>query len=138
MAVVRLLLDSGASLNERSPFGLTPLQTALRLGFDEISRVLLRSGAKLMGGEAVDAIRGENGELLDYLLEHGTAIGDKRPDGWSPLDAAFLTGNNQLIKTVLDLQPHEYHPVEVCAAVCGIARKKESIDRTGTLQLFNR
>ena len=69
--IVRLLLDRGAPLEARSPFGHTPLMMAARYGTEASVELLLARGAspKLRTEEQMDAIELARLSGRDFLVE---------------------------------------------------------------------
>jgi ankyrin repeat protein len=72
LALVQLLHNEhGASLDDKSAYGLTPVQTAIRHSFDNIVKFLIYYRVKLEGREVYDAIITERPDkLIEYLKSH--------------------------------------------------------------------
>jgi ankyrin repeat protein len=124
LALVQLFHDEhGASLDDKSAYGLTPVQTAIRHGFDDIVKFLIDYGAKLEGREVYDAIIAERpDELIEYLKSHQATSGQEVINRYcrDALSKAFATGKEKTITQALLLWPHRYEPIALCAAVAGI------------------
>ena len=99
--------------NAPSVDGSTPLQAALRPishyhGTEEknrcidIAQKLLAAGAKLVGGEAIEAIKLGDWELVQAICDRNQAnLGTKHPNETTPLQAAVINGDLLMIDQVI-------------------------------------
>jgi ankyrin repeat protein len=89
-ATVKVLLDAGANINERSIFGWTPLLFAARQGQSDSIRTLVAAGANVNDtlpdktSALVTAIQGLNYEAANVLLELGVDP-HANGQGWTAL-----------------------------------------------------
>lgn len=78
LAQVKALLDKGAGVNSKSPYGSTPLFFACDRGYVEVARLLIERGADVnvkdtfYGATALTwAMQNNHPEVLRLLLDHG-------------------------------------------------------------------
>ncbi|KAK1762337.1 ankyrin repeat-containing domain protein [Phialemonium atrogriseum] len=90
--VIHALLDRGADPNDKGLDGLTALQAAISAGQEEIATILLRSGAKLCGGEMYLAVNAGQRKMVEALLERGSSLKDTSLTGSTLLEAACNSG----------------------------------------------
>ena len=89
-ATVKLLLDAGAQINDRSLFGWTPLLFAARQGQIDTIKALVAGGANVNDtlpdktSALVTAIQGLNYEAAQVLLENGVDP-NASGQGWTAL-----------------------------------------------------
>ncbi|RSL70436.1 hypothetical protein CEP53_001860 [Fusarium sp. AF-6] len=125
---LQVALALGGSPDEQGPSGKSALQAALTgnyeshgLKFDsrrsKIAQVLLKSGAKLSGGEVVWAIRHLDVELLTLLASSIQSFQDTDGSGTSALEAAICSRDPNVLKQVLPSYTGHYDPGSLCAAV---------------------
>ncbi|RSL42639.1 hypothetical protein CEP54_015408 [Fusarium duplospermum] len=121
-------LARDGTLDKQDSSGESALQAAfagfcngLGMGFTqrrvEIVKFLLKSGAKLSGGEVVSAIRCKDVELFTLLTSSRKSFQDNDGSGMSALEAAILSGHPTLIEQVLPSYADHYDPGSLCAAV---------------------
>jgi Ankyrin repeats (3 copies) len=103
LPAVKALLDKGADVNAKSPYGSTPLFFACDRGHTEIIKLLLDRGADVNVEDTFYhataltwAIEKKRIEIVKILLDHGA----KSPA--SVLMSAIQEGNPQLAKVALD------------------------------------
>jgi hypothetical protein len=98
--VLKAAISAGGNPADRDETGRTAVQRALEPGKRrnrywgrpfEVTKILLESGARLVGGEVVDAIRFEDQELVILLLYHCGTLRDIDSQGASCLEASILT-----------------------------------------------
>ncbi len=103
--IVRLLLDRGASPNEKTKAGETPLELALRGKHPEVAALLIANGADLGGGQAEMALQlaARNGyaSLIETLLSRTTRIDAKGDEGRTALHWAVSNGNMEVVRLLL-------------------------------------
>ncbi|KAH6718728.1 ankyrin repeat-containing domain protein [Leptodontidium sp. MPI-SDFR-AT-0119] len=140
LALVRLLhSEHGASLDDKSVYGLTPVQTGIRHNFDDIAKFLIDSGAKLEGREISDAIIAKRpDEFLEYLESHQATSGQEGigVHDWDGLAEAFATGEEHTISQILLLWPLHYESIALCAAVLGIRKSTNKRRLTELVEEF--
>lgn len=90
--VIHALLDRGADPNDKGLDGLTAFQAAISAGQEEIATILLRSGAKLCGGEMYLAVNAGQRKMVEALLERGRTLKDTSLTGATLLEAACNSG----------------------------------------------
>ncbi|KAI6375890.1 hypothetical protein MCOR32_005205 [Pyricularia oryzae] len=103
--MVKLLLRNGANPN-KEPYGLTPLDTAIKLGDIDMVELLLNHGAnpntERYGSTPLDtAIRLGNIAMVKLLLRNG-ANPNKEPYMSTPLDIAIKLGDIDMVELLLN------------------------------------
>lgn len=108
LEVVQILLENGASINERGYLGFTPIRVAARNGHLEVVKHLAEKGANI-DEQANDkatplehaAAKGHY-EIVEFLLSKGANIDNQDKDGDFPLGEAAKYGYEQIVKLLLD------------------------------------
>lgn len=107
-AIVRLLLDKGASINRAVEAGFTPLIEAVRSYDYPIAQLLLQCGAKPdlqteHGQTALTfAIHDGRFNFVEVLLSYGADVnGPPGSKGDTPLIAAVRSGSTEIVKLLL-------------------------------------
>ncbi|KAI1329516.1 ankyrin repeat-containing domain protein [Xylariaceae sp. FL0255] len=123
-------LSAGADPNELDSSGnRTALQYALQIS--EISlkmpetfsssretvTLLLRHGARLLGGELVSAIEAGDFGMANFLLGHGAGLMETDQSGATVLEAAILSPWSELVFKILNSSPNIYEAGALCAAI---------------------
>lgn len=121
LELVSLLLQNTGDPNSRSDSGETPLQAALKrqsrmLRFEcdevrnkciKIASLLLDYGAVIVGGEAVEAIKLADWELVERILRQDINIATTHPYS-TMLHEALFEGTPEIIQKVLIFSPGAY------------------------------
>ncbi len=107
-AIVKLLLDHGASVNARNKQGKTPLRLVVEKGSTDVVTALLRAKADpnladTKGDLPLHAAiwRGDQ-PIVEDLLRHGAAVESKNSQGLTPLALAVTRGNTNVMVALLD------------------------------------
>ncbi|KAJ6783465.1 hypothetical protein PWT90_08178 [Aphanocladium album] len=106
--IVRLLIEHGAKLDVTGgPQGTSPLYMAVAVGNIEIARVLLENNANPNRSAFWDAplhvaVRSENQEVVQLLLDAGAFTESVNCDGETPLIIAAMQGSVNIAKQLLD------------------------------------
>lgn len=107
MDVIRLLLASGAKVNQPRQDGTAPLWIASQMGHSEVVRVMLlrgaeRDAARNDGTTALlkAANKGYN-DVIEELLKFSPTLGILK-NGTSALHAAVLSGNIKTVALLLE------------------------------------
>ncbi len=105
--IVKLLLDSGATVDGRDPkHGLTALIAAAVGGREDVCRELVRRGAALelqdsFGFSAFTfAAEGGHTEIARLLLDHGAKVSAKSKEGLNALDYARKYGHREIVEMI--------------------------------------
>ena len=97
--IVADLLDMGAQVDARNPFGWTVLHWAARNGKTDVSRLLLDRGAQVdardEGGSTPLLYAARNGhtDVSRLLLDRGAQVDARGADDWTPLYWAATNGH---------------------------------------------
>ncbi|RSM02634.1 hypothetical protein CEP52_007862 [Fusarium oligoseptatum] len=125
---LQVALARGGNPDEQGPSGKSALQAALTgdcegRSFDfnpersKVVQLLLKSGAKLSGGEVVWAARCRDVLLFTVLVSLRQSFQDTDDSGTSSLEAAIASRDLDLLKQVLPSYVSHYDPGTLCAAV---------------------
>lgn len=125
IAAVRALLDKGANVNAKSPYGATPLFFAADRGHTEIAKVLIERGADVSikdtfyGASALTwAAMKERTEIIKLLLA-------KSPSGVEDvLEMGVEKGNVEMVKVALETGGMK--PVALTAALATATKDKRT------------
>ena len=107
-ALVRRLLNDGASVEARDRMGAMPLSRAAGAGEATLAALFLDAGARvdaqnLEGSSALFiAAEFERLAVVRLLLEHGASVNLPGRNGIPPLAAAAYTGNIEIVETLLE------------------------------------
>lgn len=80
ITLVELLLEHGASLDERTNYGFTPLHLAAKFGYLDVVRVLLRRGAntRLKTNKRDTptrlALKNDQSKIASYIIENSLKV----------------------------------------------------------------
>lgn len=107
-AVVRLLLDYGASVNVGDRFGYSPLYYGVSSGNFDVVKLLLDNSAKVnsasLKGQVPfhSAALSGNLDVIKLLLDKGVNVNVEDLNKHTPLHYAPLSGNSDAIQLLLD------------------------------------
>ncbi|MGD0188678.1 MAG: ankyrin repeat domain-containing protein [Roseiarcus sp.] len=114
--LVRALLDKGADVNAKTPYGSSALMCA---SSRKVVRALLDKGADIttrteMGDTALtEASRRGLSEVVQVLLENGADVNAKNEHGWTALITAARLGHLQIVRALLamgaDISANDEH-----------------------------
>ncbi|KAM5365302.1 hypothetical protein ACJZ2D_011085 [Fusarium nematophilum] len=117
-------LNAGGSPDETFPNGKTALQSTLDdhcfMGWAERLRtvkILLEKGAKLGGGEVLQALRIPDRDVVLLLLQYGASLVDTDDNRGPTLDAAIGLDDDELLERVVEELSGFYDAGSLCAAV---------------------
>ncbi|XP_025913643.1 ankyrin repeat domain-containing protein 50-like, partial [Apteryx rowi] len=139
---VRVLLENGASANQRDASGRTLLASAAHSGNHDVASLLLARGAEVeapdRGGQTPLTLAARQGhaKVLQCLLSHGAGVNRPDQEGWTALRSAAWGGHAEhnglhqpLISiTTLDPQLHLKQALKLQfeGPTCGYDYKKET------------
>ncbi len=100
-----LLVRKGAAVNAKARNGWVPLHVAALWGHASVAKVLLAHGADVnaRAEDAASPLRGTastsrcHKDVPGLLMKKGSGFGAKYPDGMTPLDAALLNDQKDLV-----------------------------------------
>lgn len=108
-ALVELLLDKGANVNEQDNDSQAPLYEACMVGNKSAAEILLAHGADVNDGEDVygytalhAAVSAKNLELVKLLVEKDADILVKNKQGRDPLAMAASEGETEILRFLID------------------------------------
>jgi ankyrin repeat protein len=133
---IKLHLDRGLKINEKSKNGLTPLHSASIGGKVEIAELLISKGAdvnaesKILFTPLHYAAAYARAEVLELLISEGAKVNVKNNYGWLPLTLAMRYNNAE---TADLLKKHGANSgakdtIQIAAAVGDIDSVKEHLD----------
>jgi hypothetical protein len=107
LGAVKKLVDKGADVNERGPYGGTALSSAAYYGHAEIVVYLLDRGASVKGANGAEALinaaRQNHLVIVKLLIEKGVPINARRnSDAETALSAAAFSGNREVVQFLID------------------------------------
>uniref|UniRef100_A0A8C5X9D9 Ankyrin repeat domain-containing protein 17 n=1 Tax=Malurus cyaneus samueli TaxID=2593467 RepID=A0A8C5X9D9_9PASS len=129
--VVKVLLESGASIEDHNENGHTPLMEAGSDGHVEVARLLLDSGAQVnMPADSFEspltlAACGGHVELAALLIERGANLEEVNDEGYTPLMEAAREGHEEMVALLLgqganiNAQTEETQETALTLACCG-------------------
>jgi ankyrin repeat protein len=103
----RLLINTGANVNAKNNVAQTPLHVACQSGHLAVSELLIQKGANIEARTSSDdtplniAAQNEQKAIVELLIEKGASWASNKY-GWSPLHCAAATGNEAILKTLLE------------------------------------
>ncbi len=97
--IIQILLDHGATANEKNKRGETPISPALQCGDISIIKLLISHGAQIPHDAL--AICEQSEPVIDFLLEAKADPNARNPCGRSPLDVAAFRGSSHIIKKLI-------------------------------------
>ncbi|OCK88179.1 ankyrin [Cenococcum geophilum 1.58] len=109
LKVVKVLLDQGADINQKTKSGRTALHEAVGTGQVDITRYLLENGADITAQTTPtlwtalhSAANQGNSKLLSLMLEHGSNLESKTSDEETALHIATVLGYTAIVEQLVD------------------------------------
>ncbi|XP_059203598.1 protein TANC2-like [Centropristis striata] len=108
LAVCRLLLDQGASVEQGNRRGVAPLFSAVRRGHWQVVALLLSHGVEVnmvdQQGRTALMTAASEGHMTtaQLLLDHGASLDQTDREGLTPLSWACLKGQLPLVRELVD------------------------------------
>lgn len=105
-AIVRLLVEHGAIINEQNNSGVTPLMAAAANGNYETVRYFVNHKADISITDDSNytallyAIRSKNVKIVDLLIDNGADVNHPVKRNLYPLEMAKYNGNRKIVKTL--------------------------------------
>lgn len=105
-AKARSLIEAGADVNKRTPYGTSPLQRAVDAGFKGLAELLIAKGADVNAKDNWDwtplhSAAYKSKDMVELLLANGANINAKDGDGRTPLWYARKEGYTEIINLLL-------------------------------------
>jgi len=108
-AKARSLIEGGADVNRRTPYGTTPLDRAVGAGFKDIVGLLIAKGANVNTKDNWDwtplhsAVYGHK-DIVELLIAKGADVNARDAEGRTPLSYAGEEGHTEIVEL---LRKHE-------------------------------
>jgi len=102
-AEARRLIEAGADVNKRTPYGFTPLERAVSAGFKDIVELLIAKGADVNSRDNWDwtplhsAVYGHD-EIVELLIAKGANVNAKDGGNRTPLWYAQDKGHSEIVE----------------------------------------
>jgi ankyrin repeat protein len=102
-AEARSLIEGGADVNRRTPYGTTPLDRAVVAGFRDIVELLIAKGANVNAKDNWDwtplhsAVYGHK-DIVEILIAKGANVNARDGGGRTPLWYAQEEGHNEIVE----------------------------------------
>ncbi|MHC4192428.1 MAG: ankyrin repeat domain-containing protein, partial [Planctomycetota bacterium] len=102
-AKARNLIQSGADVNERTPYGVTPLREAVHAGLIDIAELLISKGADVnaktnYGWTPLHGAVFRSKDMVELLIKSGADVNVKHGAGETPLDIAMRKRNTEIVE----------------------------------------
>jgi cytohesin len=103
VAKARSLIESGADVNRRTPYGTTPLDRAVIAGFKDIVELLIAKGANVNAKDNWDwtplhsAVYGHK-DIVELLIAKGANVNARNGGGRTPLWYAQDEGHTEIVE----------------------------------------
>ena len=103
-AKARRLIEAGADVNKRTPYGTTPLGGAVSAGFKDIVELLIAKGTDVNSRDNWDwtplhsAVSGGRDEIVELLIAKGADLDAKDGAGRTPLWYAQDEGHTEIVE----------------------------------------
>lgn len=98
--IVRILIQKNALLELKDKFDKSAADYAAELGYIEILKLLIESGAQFGNCLFYAANKGKK-EVIDFLISYGANINADK-NGYTPLMAAAKFGDKEIVQTLLE------------------------------------
>jgi ankyrin repeat protein/beta-lactamase regulating signal transducer with metallopeptidase domain/Tol biopolymer transport system component len=129
------LIENGADVKKRSPWGNTALHLAAGRGFTDVAELLIAKGADVNAKlnwtwtPLHTAAQKGDKDMVELLVAKGADVNIKDPWGETPLDVAVVTGNRAVVEILAAKSP----PVATlhAAAVMGDLAKVKALLEQG-------
>ncbi len=112
-AKAKSLIEGGADVNKRTPYGTTPLpyvttplHRAIDAGFKDIAELLIEKGANVNAKDKWDwpplhsAVSADLKDIAELLIEKGADVNAKIHWDWTPLHSAVY-GHNEIVELLI-------------------------------------
>jgi len=103
-ANAKSLIEGGADVNKRTPFGITPLHIAAGAGLKDIAELLIEKGADVNAKPNWDwtplhsAVEDGNEDMVELLIAKGADVNTRDGDGRNPLSYAQDEGHTKIVE----------------------------------------
>ena len=104
VAKARSLIESGADVNKRTPYGTNPLQRAVDAGFKDIAELLVAKGAEVNAKDNWDwtalhsAAHNGSKDMVEFLIAKGANVDAKDGAARTPLWYAEKNGHTEIVE----------------------------------------
>jgi len=103
-ARARSLIEGGADVNRRTPYGITPLEKAIEVGLNDIVELLIAKGAEVNTKDNWDwaplhsAVYIGDTNIVNLLITEGANVNARDGAGRTPLWYAKDEGNTEIVE----------------------------------------
>jgi len=99
----RSLIEGGADVNKRTPYGLTPLDRVVSRGFRDIAKLLIDKGANVNAKDNWDwtplhSAVYHSREMVELLIAKGADVNARDGGGSTPLRWAKTEGHSEIVQ----------------------------------------
>ncbi|XP_065844984.1 death-associated protein kinase 1-like isoform X2 [Oscarella lobularis] len=146
----KLLIDSGANVNQSNEFGEFPLGTVCDRGNVELARILINAGANVDDSSndtrcLIKACQKGCFEIAQLLIDAGANVNEHWLDYSAPLLEACSKGHVGIVKLLLakgaDVNWKDYHqawPLQIACSRCNIELAKVLVDAGADVNQTNK
>jgi cytohesin len=128
------LIENGADVKRRSPWGMTALHLAASRGFADVAELLIAKGADVNARcnwtwtpLHTAAGKGDK-DMVELLVAKGADVNIKTPQGETPLDVAVAKGDRAVVE-ILAAKDHQVTALQVAAVMGDIAKVKTLLEQ---------
>jgi cytohesin len=128
------LIENGADVKKRSPWGMTALHLAAGLGFTDVAELLIAKGADVnaklnWAWTPLHSAAGEgHKDVVELLVAKGADVNIKDPQDRTPLDVAVAKAHRAVVEILAAKSP-QVATLQVAVAMGDLAKVKTLLEQ---------